>query len=73
MLHAGSAKKGDVSRAIKRAGKVIAEAGDEQRILTAEIAAETVRDWRRDFPVLRDIRCAVSLPAPTERTPSMTG
>lgn len=35
-------------------GVIIADAGEQERILTATLDAETVHAWRRDFPALRD-------------------
>ena len=35
-------------------GVVIADAGEQERILAATIAIATVEAWRRDFPALRD-------------------
>ena len=35
-------------------GVIIADAGEQERILTATLDAETVHTWRRDFPALRD-------------------
>jgi predicted amidohydrolase len=37
-------------------GEVLAEAGDGVEVLTAMIDPQRVRDWRRDFPALRDAR-----------------
>ncbi len=35
-------------------GVIIADAGEQERILTATLDAEAVHAWRRDFPALRD-------------------
>lgn len=35
-------------------GVIIADAGEQERVLHAAIDVETVNDWRRDFPALRD-------------------
>jgi predicted amidohydrolase len=35
-------------------GVIIADAGEQERILSAVIDPETVHAWRRDFPALRD-------------------
>ena len=35
-------------------GVIIADAGEQERILTATLDVETVHTWRRDFPALRD-------------------
>ena len=37
-------------------GVIIADAGEQERVLTATLDAETVHAWRRDFPALRDAR-----------------
>ena len=37
-------------------GKVLAEAGDGVEALTADIDPAIVRNWRRDFPAIRDAR-----------------
>lgn len=37
-------------------GVIIADAGEQERVLTATLEAETVHAWRRDFPALRDAR-----------------
>jgi omega-amidase len=35
-------------------GVIIADAGEQERVLGASIDVEAVRSWRRDFPALRD-------------------
>ena len=35
-------------------GVIIADAGEQERVLTATLDPETVLAWRRDFPALRD-------------------
>lgn len=35
-------------------GVIIADASEQERVLTASIDVEAVRGWRRDFPALRD-------------------
>lgn len=35
-------------------GVIIADAGEQERVLTASLDPQMVRDWRRDFPALRD-------------------
>ena len=35
-------------------GEVLAEAGDQPATLVADIDPDTVRNWRRDYPALRD-------------------
>jgi predicted amidohydrolase len=37
-------------------GHIIADAGESEQVVTARIDAEIVRQWRRDFPALRDMR-----------------
>ena len=37
-------------------GEILAEAGREPVVLTAEIDLDALRGWRADFPALRDIR-----------------
>jgi predicted amidohydrolase len=36
-------------------GKILADAGAAERIVTAEIDPEVVRSWRKDFPALQDM------------------
>jgi predicted amidohydrolase len=36
-------------------GKIIADAGAEEHIISAEIDPSAVRSWRTDFPALRDM------------------
>jgi predicted amidohydrolase len=36
-------------------GTVLADGGPDEGIVSAEIRPEVVRDWRRDFPALKDI------------------
>ena len=43
-------------------GVIIADAGEQERILTAALDAETVQAWRRDFPALRDAHWRDPLP-----------
>ena len=38
-------------------GEVIADAGDSEGILRASLDPAVVRDWRREFPALRDLEC----------------
>ena len=35
-------------------GIIIADAGEQERLLRAELHAEVVRDWREEFPALKD-------------------
>ena len=35
-------------------GVIVADAGEQERVLNASIDVETVNAWRRDFPALRD-------------------
>lgn len=37
-------------------GHIIADAGESEQVTNARIDVEVVRQWRRDFPALRDIR-----------------
>ena len=37
-------------------GHILADAGEGEQVLTARIEAETTRQWRQDFPALRDMR-----------------
>ncbi|MDF1809984.1 MAG: hypothetical protein P1U42_09845 [Phycisphaerales bacterium] len=37
-------------------GEVIAELGDQEAVLSAEIDPEIVQNWRSDFPVINDIK-----------------
>ena len=43
------------SRIIDPHGKVIAEAGREETVITADVDIATVEAWRKDFPALSDI------------------
>jgi predicted amidohydrolase len=43
------------SRVIDPHGKVIAEAGGEERVIEAEVQIGEVEAWRKDFPALSDI------------------
>jgi predicted amidohydrolase len=36
-------------------GTIIADAGSTENVVSAEIIPEVVRDWRRDFPALKDM------------------
>ena len=40
-------------------GVIIADAGEQERVLSATIELGTVASWRRDFPALRDARNVV--------------
>ncbi|MEQ1861216.1 MAG: carbon-nitrogen family hydrolase [Chthoniobacteraceae bacterium] len=35
-------------------GVIVADAGEQERVLAAALDPQMVRDWRRDFPALRD-------------------
>jgi len=37
-------------------GRALAEAGDEQGAIRAEVDVDALRTWRREFPALRDMR-----------------
>jgi len=43
------------SRIIDPHGKVLAEAGREETVITADVDIATVEAWRKDFPALSDI------------------
>ena len=43
-------------------GVIIADAGEQERILTAALDAESVQAWRRDFPALHDAHWRDPLP-----------
>ena len=43
------------SRIIDPHGKVIAEAGREEAVISADVDIATVEAWRKDFPALSDI------------------
>ena len=43
-------------------GVIIADAGEQERVLTAALDAETVHAWRHDFPALRDAHWRDPLP-----------
>jgi predicted amidohydrolase len=36
-------------------GKVVADAGEAERVVSAEVDRRVMEDWRRDFPALRDM------------------
>jgi omega-amidase len=37
-------------------GKILADAGSDERVISAEINPETLTTWRKEFPALNDIR-----------------
>lgn len=37
-------------------GVIVADAGEQERVVTAAVELDTVLNWRRDFPALRDRR-----------------
>jgi predicted amidohydrolase len=37
-------------------GHIIADAGESEHVVTAQIDAAEIRHWRREFPALADIR-----------------
>jgi len=43
------------SMVIDAHGAILADAGDQERIVSAEIRPEAIRQWRKDFPALRDM------------------
>jgi omega-amidase len=61
------------SMIISHTGEILAEAGDEPAVLTAEIDLAALRRWRADFPALEDMkssllgRIEVDRPVPVDR------
>jgi predicted amidohydrolase len=53
--HAGVAMGGH-SQVVAATGDVLAEAGEDEQVLTVDIDLEQVSAWRRQFPVLADRR-----------------
>ena len=51
-------------------GRILADAGSKEQILVADIDPDEVKSWRMEFPVLRDIRCEMTL-SPETLSPSM--
>jgi predicted amidohydrolase len=43
------------SRVIDPHGKLVAEAGAEERVLSADVDIAAVEEWRKDFPAIADI------------------
>ena len=41
---------------VNQHGDVLADAGDGQKIISAEVDARAIRAWRQDFPALKDMR-----------------
>jgi omega-amidase len=37
-------------------GNILADAGDSERVISADIDPKVVLQWREDFPALRDMR-----------------
>ena len=37
-------------------GAVLGDAGDGQKVISAEVDANAIRQWRKDFPALADMR-----------------
>jgi len=48
-------------------GEVLAEAGDHACVLTAELDATALREWRATFPALKDMRAALLGETPITR------
>lgn len=42
-------------------GTILADAGEREGVMSAEVAVETVVAWRKEFPALQDMRANVSL------------
>ncbi len=40
-------------------GEVLADAGNEQCVISADVNVEVVKKWRAEFPALHDMRCEV--------------
>jgi predicted amidohydrolase len=53
--HAGH-EMGGRSQAVDATGRVLAEAGAGEEVLSVEVDIDAVRQWREDFPVLADRR-----------------
>ena len=53
--HAG-VRMGGHSQVISATGQVVAEAGEDEQVLTVQVDVGQVRDWREKFPVLADRR-----------------
>ena len=53
--HAGH-EMGGHSQAVDATGRVLAEAGVGEEVLSVEVDVDAVRQWREDFPVLADRR-----------------
>src|SRR6478735_1431405 len=51
--HAGH-EMGGHSQAVDATGRVLAEAGEGEEVLSVEVDVDAVRQWREDFPVLAD-------------------
>jgi predicted amidohydrolase len=50
-----------MSRVVDPKGGVVATAGAEEVVITADVDPEVAIGWRREFPALRDIRFSMSL------------
>ncbi|MCH2136793.1 MAG: hypothetical protein MK101_09465 [Phycisphaerales bacterium] len=57
------------SMIISHDGEVLAEAGDEETVLSATIDLPELRRWRRRFPCLRDARADLQGPLEVRRLP----
>jgi omega-amidase len=40
-------------------GSVLADAGNEQGVISADLDVDALRKWRAEFPALRDMRCEI--------------
>ena len=45
-------------------GIIIADAGEQERVLQSSLDLATVESWRRDFPALRDARWPAEISGP---------
>jgi len=50
-------------------GEILAEADDRAQVLSAELDLAALRDWRREFPALRDVRRSLLGSMPIARSP----
>ena len=40
-------------------GEVLADAGNEQNVISADVDVDAIEKWRAEFPALRDMRCEI--------------
>lgn len=52
----GGARMGGRSQVVAANGDILAEAGEEEQVLSVEVDLGAIRRWREDFPVLADRR-----------------